>query len=409
MATRLVLPKLGLTMQEGKIVEWRKKEGEEVKKGDIIYALETEKVTFEVEAPESGFLGKIIAKEGDILPVGGLVGYLVQPGESLVGISEVATPINANTSAIAAEQTPAGESGLDGQSERIKISPLARRIAEENNISPSSIKGTGPGGRITREDVLRAMEEGKSATVPVPTVPTVPVEHAAKEEVEIVPLSPMRKTIAQRMTEGFRVPHFFFLMDVDAGELKQLREKLAPVIEGKTGIKLTLTDLLIKMVARALEDNPEVNSSYADGSVKKFSRIHIGVATSVEGGLIVPVIRDANKRTLMQVCVARAEIVQKTRARKVLPEEITGSTFTITNVGTSGVDVSLSIINPPEAGILSVGAVKDKPVVKDGQVVVRPMITLGLSIDHRVLDGSSGAAFLASLKGYIENPLTMLL
>jgi len=406
MATKVTMPKLGLTMEEGTIVEWRKKEGEEVKKGEVLYVIETEKVTFEVEAPGSGILGKIMAKEGDVVPVGGVVAYILQVGEKVSDIPEVAVEkeqavVVAEAKAVEAVKAVTGQ--WPEVVPKVKISPVARKIAQEHNIDIAGIRGTGPGDRVVKEDILQAVEKSKMAAAqPIP-------EKLVSAGETVVPLSPMRKTIAKRMTKSFETPHFYSTLEVDAQELKTTREQLMPLVESKVGIRMTYTDLMIKMVAKVLEDNPSVNCSYADGSVKLFNRIDIGVATSVEDGLIVPVIRDANKKTLTEICVARAEIVQKARDRKVTPDEITGSTFTITNVGMWGIHESAPIINPPEAAILAVGAMNDKPVVRDGQIAIRPMMTLTLSVDHRVLDGSDAARFLNSLKGYIENPLTILL
>jgi len=401
-ATKVSMPKLGLTMTEGTIVEWKKKEGEEVTKGEILYVVETEKVTFEVEAPESGILGKIVAKEGDVIPVGGVVAYILQVGEKISDISELVAESEEGKVVIEpmAEAATAGQVGVPT---KVKISPVARKIAAEHNIDVFTIKGTGPGGRIVREDVLRAVEESKVVTAQ-------PVrEEVALAEEKAVPLASMRKVIARRMTESFQAPHFYLTIEVDTLELGKTREQLMPLMESKTGIRLTYTDLLIKMVARALEDNPSVNCAYADGSVKLFKRIDIGLVTAVEGGLIVPVIRQANKKSLQEISVARVELAQKAREHKLSMEEMSGSTFTISNLGMFGIDQFSAILQPPEAAILAVSSIADKVVARDGQIVIRPMMTLTLSIDHRVLDGVIGSQFLQSLKGYVENPSRMLL
>jgi len=285
----------------------------------------------------------------------------------------------------------------------IKASPLAKKTAKEHNIDLSLVKGTGPGGRITREDVLQAVETGKAVTAP-------PVQEEPElAEEEIVPLSSMREIIANRMTESFQVPHFYQTIEVDTQELSQAREKLLPIIESKIGIRLTLTDLLIKMVAKALEDNPSVNCTYVDGAVKLFKRIDIGLVTAVEGGLVVPVVHDANKKTLVEITQTRAELVQKARDRKLSMDEMRGSTFTLSNMGMFEIDQFSAIIQPPEAAILAVSRIIDKAVVRNGEIVIRPMMALTLSIDHRVLDGAIGANFLQSLKNYIENPVNLLL
>jgi len=406
MATKVAMPKLGLTMMEGTIVEWRKKEGEEVTKGEILYVIETEKVTFEVEALESGTLGKIVAKEGDVVPVGGVVAYILQAGEKISDIPELVAvekveKEEAKPPVEAAVEAPVAEKH-EVPSE-VKISPVARKIAQEHNIDLSTVKGTGPGGRIVREDVLRAVEESKVAAVqPTP-------EQLAPAEEETRPLSSMRKVIARRMTESFQSPHFYLTVEVDTQKLGSIREQLIPLVESKVGVRLTYTDLLIKLVARSLEDNPAINCAYADGSVRLFKCIDIGLVTSVEGGLIVPVIRQADKKFLPEISATRAGLSQKAAERKLSMEDMTGSTFTISNLGMFGIDQFCAILQPPEAAILAVGSITDRPVVREGQIVIRPMMTLTLSIDHRVLDGVLAANFLRSLKNYIENPSLMVL
>ena len=407
MATTVTMPKLGLTMTEGTVIEWKKKEGEQVEKGEILYVLETEKVTFEVEAPESGILGKIIAKEGDVVPVGGVVAYILQPGEKLTDIPELAAEVEVR---VEEAKVPAEAVKLSAGKVEIprglKISPLARKIAEENNIDVTTLKGTGPGGRIVKEDVLRAVEESK-ATVAV-TKP--PAEEKLLPEERAVPLSSMRKTIARRMVESFQsAPHFYLTMEVDAKELGKVRQQLIPFVEEKVGVRLTITDLLIKTVAKALEEHPEINCSFSDGSVKLFNRIDIGVVAAVEGGLIVPVIREANKLSLPELAKIRTELAEKARERTISLDEMTGSTFTISNLGMFGIDQFSAILQPPEGAILAVGRIVEKPVALNGEIVIRPTMTLTLSIDHRVLDGVAGARFLQRIKDLIENPTPLLL
>ncbi len=239
----------------------------------------------------------------------------------------------------------------------------------------------------------------------------IPPARQASElaEEEVVPLSSMREVIAQRMTESFKTPHFYLTMEVDARELMAIRNQLIPVIESQTGIRLTLTDLIIKIAAKSLRDNPSLNCSYVDGGVKLFKRIDIGLVTAVEGGLVVPVIRQVDRKSLAEIVKVRAELVQKARQHTLTKEEMTGSTFTISNLGMFEIDQFSAIIQPPEAAILAVGRIAEKPVVRHGEIQIRPMMTLTLSIDHRVLDGVIGAQFLQSLKRYIENPFNLIL
>ncbi|MCX6008848.1 MAG: dihydrolipoamide acetyltransferase family protein [Chloroflexi bacterium] len=406
MATAIILPKLDEAMRTGKIVKWLKKEGDLVKKGEGVVQIETEKVTFEIEAEGSGILGKIMAQEGEELPVGTIIAYIIQPGEKvpeapvLVATAREAARTQKPVT-VPKEEARAKVFEAPTEGRAIKASPLAKRIAREHNIDITSIRGTGPSGRIVREDVLRAMEESKVA-----------VARPTREEVElaeeqVASLSSMRKVIARRMTESFQSPHFYLTVEVETQELMKTNKQLVPLIENKIGIRSTITDLLIKMVAKALEDNPSMNCAYFDGSVKLFKRIDIGLVTSVEGGLVVPVIRQANRKSLTEIARARAELVQKARERKLSMAEMKGSTFTLSNLGMYGIDQFSAILQPPEAAILAVGRIADKAVVRDGQIVIRPMMTMTLSIDHRVLDGTIGAQFLKSLKDYIENPALM--
>ena len=394
MAVAVILPKLDEAMRTGRIIKWLKKEGDRVEKGDVLFELETEKVTFEIEAEQSGILSNVRAKAGDAVPVGTTIAFILQPGEVA---PEVAEPVAKAEGAVLVE-VPAVAKEVE-----VKASPVAKKIAKEHNIDLSLVKGTGPGGRITREDVLQAVEESQAVTAP-------PVrEEPELAEEEIVPLSSMREIIASRMIESFQVPHFYQTIEVDTTELSKAREQLMPFIESKTGIRLTLTDLITKIAAKALEDNPSVNCTYMDGAVKLFKRIDIGLVTAVEGGLVVPVIHQANIKSLAEIAQVRAELVQKARDRKLTMEEMRGSTFTISNMGMFGIDQVSAIIQPPEAAILAVSRIADRAVVRDGEIVIRPMMNLTISIDHRILDGVIAATFLQSLKNYIENPVNLLL
>jgi len=396
MAVAIIFPKLDEAMRSGKIVRWVKNEGDWVEKGEVILEIETEKTAFEIEAEVSGILSKMMVKAGDEVLVGATIAFILQPGEEA---PEVPEPVVVRTKGEKQVETPK----VTKETKAIKASPLAKNIAKERNIDLSLVAGTGPGGRITKEDVLRALEAGKAVTAPAAR------EEPELAEEEIVPLSSMREVIARRMMESFQTPHFYLTVEVDAQELGETRNQLIPITESKTGIRLTLTDLIIKIVAKALEDNPSLNCSYVDGAVKLFKRIDIGLVTAVEGGLVVPVIRQANKKSLAEIAQARAELVQKARERTLSKEEMTGSTFTISNLGMFEIDQFNAILQPPEAAILAVGRIADKAVVRNGEILIRPMMALTLSIDHRVLDGVLGAQFLQSLKNYIENPFNMLL
>lgn len=396
MAVAVIFPKLDEAMRSGKIVRWLKNEGDRVEKGETILEIETEKTAFEIEAETSGILSKIMVKAGDEVPVGATIAFILQPGEEA---PEVPEPVIVS----AKGKMPTEEPKVTKEPGEIKASPLARNIAKEYNIDLSMVTGTGPGGRITKEDVLQALKEGKAVAAPPAR------EESELVEEEVVPLSSMREVIAQRMMESFQTPHFYLSVEVDTQELGKTRNRLIPIIESKTGIRLTLTDLIIKITAKALEDNPSLNCSYVDGGVKLFKRIDIGLVTAVEGGLVVPVIRQADKKSLAEIAQARAELVQKARERTLRKEEMKGSTFTISNMGMLEIDQFSAILQPPEAAILAAGRIADKAVVRNGEILIRPTMTLTLSIDHRVLDGAMGAKFLQSLKNYIENPFNLIM
>jgi pyruvate dehydrogenase E2 component (dihydrolipoamide acetyltransferase) len=397
MAVAIIFPKLDEAMTSGKIVRWLKNEGDRVEKGEAILEIESEKTSFELEAEASGILSKITAQPGDEVPIGVTIAYILQPGEKA---PEVETPVVVTAKE---EKSKAEAPQPARESKEIKASPLARNIAREHNVELDLVTGTGPGGRITKEDVLKFVEEGGAAAAPTTR------EAPAGGEEEIISLSTMREVIARRMVESFQTPHFYLTVAVDAQELQKTRQQLLPLIESKTGVRLTLTDLIIKIAARALEKNPAINCSYADGSVKFFRRIDIGLVTSVEGGLMVPVLRDASTKSLAEIAQDRAELVQKARERTLTREEMSGSTFTISNMGIYDIDQFSAIIQPPEAAILAVGRITEKVVARNGEMVIRPMMTLTLSIDHRVLDGALGAQFLQTVKNYIEEPLSLIL
>lgn len=357
-------------------MQWRKREGERVEKGEVLLVIETEKVTYEVEAPASGVLGSVVVGEGETVPVGTLLAQILEPGE-----------------------VPARP-----EKEEARISPLARRLAQEHGIDLATIRGTGPGGRVVKEDVLRAVAEGEKAKL---------VE--GKEEVKkpaetIVPLTMMRKTIARRMTESFTAaPHFYLTVEADALELQRAQEALSPKVEKRVGVRLTISDLLVKICARALEEFPQVNATWTEQGIKLYQEINIGLATAVEGGLLVPVLSQANKRPLEEIAARRADLVERGRQGKLHLDEVQGSTFTISNIGMLGVEAIHPIINPPEAALLGVGAIREKPVVVAGEVKVRHRMLLVLAADHRVLDGASASPFLLRVKELIENPLSLLL
>jgi len=396
MAVEVILPKIDEAMIEGRIAEWQKKEGDWVEKGEVLYLVDTEKVTWEVEAPESGILSKVRFKAGDVVKVATIVAFILQPGEEAPQV-----PVDAKlemkkgvatTTELAVTKARAAEEAM-----AIRASPLAKRIAKEYNIDLSQVKGTGPEGRITKEDVTQAI--GKTEKVAM----------APQLQEEVIPLSSMRRTIAQRLTESFQsAPHFYLLVEVDVEELNQLREKLMPDIERLTGARLTYTDLLLKITGQALAEHPEVNVTWVSNGIKRLPDVNLGLAIAVEEGLVVPVIRQANTKSLVEITLARVDFVERAAQGKIMSGEMRGSSITLTNLGMFGIDQFSPIINPPESCILGIGRIVDKPVAHNGEVVIRPRMNLTLAIDHRVLDGASGGRFLQRIKELIEQPIQMI-
>jgi pyruvate dehydrogenase E2 component (dihydrolipoamide acetyltransferase) len=397
MATEVVLPRIDAGMTQGTIIEWKKNGGDWVKKGEILYVLETEKVTFEVEAPESGILSEVMAKAGDVLAVGTIVAFILQPGEK---VPEIPTrgKIEIKEGMPPTPRTEAVEEFEDAkETAAVKASPLAKKIAKEQNIDLSRIKGTGPEGRVIKEDVMAVIEGTKKSAI----------EPMGQEE--NLPLSSMRRTIARRMVESFQsAPHFYLSVEVDVEELKKARERLRPMMEKITGIRLTYTDLLIKIAAKAIEEHPEINVTWAGDGIKRLRNINLGLAIAVEDGLIVPVICQANTRSLTEIVRMRADFGQRADQGKIRLDEMRGGSLTITNLGMFGIDQFNAIINPPESSILAIGRIADKPVVHNGQIGIRPRMNLTYSIDHRVLEGVSGSRFLQSIKELIEQPLLLV-
>ena len=407
MPVEIVMPKLGLTMTEGLIVEWRKKEGDPVKKGDILFVLETEKVTFEVEAPEEGALGKILVKEQETVPVGAVVAYLLKPGESAVEVTaapaaapraEAASPAPGAAASAAATAAAAPAGG------RVKATPLAKKVAKELGIDLSAVAGTGPGGRILREDVDKAKAAGiqkPAAAAPAPAAP------AAEEK--LVPFSGMRRTIAKKMLQSkVESAQTYMSNTVDASRLQAYREELLPFVEKKYGVRLTITDLMMKITGAALREHPVINTRWTDKGVLYLPEVHMGMAMALDEGLIVPVIKSINTKSLGQIALDRTALIKKGKTNSFLPDDIKGSTFTLSAMGMFGIEQFTAIINQPENAILGVAAIIDKPVVVKGQIVIRPMMNVNLSYDHRTIDGAEAGKFMQTLKAFIEEPVLIL-
>jgi pyruvate dehydrogenase E2 component (dihydrolipoamide acetyltransferase) len=391
---KVIMPKLGLTMKDATIVRWLKAEGETVEKGEPLLEIETEKIATEVEAPASGVLRKILAPEGSIVPVIELIAIISEPGEELPAPEQIIEDAERRVVTPVVEvEKPA----LNVAEEKVRISPLAAKLAEEHKIDITKIKGTGPSGRIVKEDVLRAIEKAKAVPVVQPT--------EALRIAQVIPLTGMRKTTAERLSRSYReAVHVPMTIEVDMTETMNFRQKLLPEVEEKAKISLSYTDILVKAVAVALKKNPIINSMLEGNQIKIIKDINIGVAVAVEDGLIVPVVRSADEKSPVEIALCLRDLTERARQHRLSPDDVSGGTFTISNLGMFAVDTFTPIINPPQGAILGVGVIKDKPVVINGQIAIRQLMTLTLVFDHRVFDGVPAAVFLKMLKEILENP-----
>ena len=409
MAARVLMPKGSDTMTEGKVLKWLKKQGDSVADGDALVEIETDKVNMEVEAMASGVLRKILVNEGAMVPVGELLAVIGKPDEDVSSLLASSAPSKASPAApsprkgppVAAPATaeapppPPPQTPVGG---RVLASPLARRMAKDAGVEISRLAGTGPGGRIIRRDVEGAGTAAPPRGVPRREPPLTGPEF--RDE----PLSTMRKVIAERLAQSLGpVPHFYLTIEVDMRRAKELRES-ANLLDPNQ--KLTYNDIILKAVAAALRKHPEVNASFMGASLRYHNRVHIGIAVAVEGGgLITPVIRDCDRKTLQQISAEAKELAARARVRKLKPEEYVGATFSVSNLGMMGIDEFSAVINPPEGAILAVGSVRKAPVAVDGRIEIGSRCRMTLSSDHRVVDGATGAGFLKTLRGILENPV----
>jgi pyruvate dehydrogenase E2 component (dihydrolipoamide acetyltransferase) len=392
-------------MESGTIVRWLKSEGDAVEKGEPLFELDTDKVTQEVEAEASGVLLKIVVPEGEV-PVGTAVAYVGEAGEE-VPAQAVASVGQAGTGTDRPqEETPPQEvpvpqvapATTTTNGGRVKASPLARRIARERGIDLASLSGTGPEGRIVAEDIERATvapAQAPPAAAPAAAAP------AARGEVERVELSSLRKTIARRLTEAWTVPVFQISMSADMTKTQELR---ALLVERFPDERPTVTDVLTRVCAIALMRHRAVNATFAEDAIELHPVANVGLAVATDRGLVVPVIAGAESRTVAEIAAARADLVGRSRDAKLTAADLEGGTFTISNLGMYGVEQFIAVLNPPQAAILAVGAIEDRPVVRDGEVVVRPMMTMTLTCDHRTIDGATAADFLRTVKDFLEEP-----
>ncbi len=412
MAELIRMPRLSDTMEEGVIVEWHKKEGDTIQVGDVLAEVETDKATMDLESYWDGVLLKIMAAKGEAIPVEGLIAVIGEKGEDVDKILAEAqsTPAAerkaseevpaASESATAPAASPAAAEAAPGapvgrESERIKVSPLARKMAAERGIDLHLIQGSGEGGRIIKRDI-----EGYTPA-PAATAPGF----TAAEGYEDKALSQMRKTIARRLSESkFSAPHFYLTMEIDMSRAVEARKSMNEI----SPVKISFNDLIIKAAAAALRQNPDVNVSWMGDKLRYYKHIHIGVAVAIDEGLVVPVVRFADQKSLSQIAGEVRELGEKARDRKLQPEEFQGNTFTISNLGMFGIEEFTAIINPPDACILAVGAIREKAVVKDGEIKAAHRMKVTLSCDHRAVDGAVGSRFLKTLKELLEEPVRLL-
>ncbi len=411
MAIEVILPKVDMDMSTGRLSKWLVADGAEVKKGDPLFEIETDKAAMEVESPGTGKLGQITAKEGDDVPIGQVIAYIFAAGETAADTvqSKPAAPVV--EAPAKAAPVAAVESSPSSATSDIRATPLARRLAKENGVALSSIKGSGPHGRVLSADIEALA--AKPAPVVIKSaapaaVPATLVENGAV----LVPHDNMRKVIARRLTESkSTVPHFYVSADCRLDALLKLRgdlNKAAPVKDGTPAYKLSINDMVIKAWALALRDVPAANVSWTDAAMLHHAHADIGVAVSIEGGLITPIIRKAETKSLSAISLEMKDLATRAKTRKLKSEEYNGGSSAISNLGMFGVKDFAAIINPPHATILAVGSGDQRAIVENGAVVPATVMTVTLSTDHRAVDGALGAEVLASFKRYIENPISML-
>ena len=430
MAEIIRMPKMSDTMEEGVIAGWLKKVGDEVKSGDILAEVETDKATMELESYDDGFLLHVGVKDGESVPVDGVIAIIGEKGENIDDIlKEVSNEQNNNEAVdpkdvkeeIVDEDEPAEENlevkeeeevkntedkiediniDFSNESDRIKASPLAKKLASEKGVDISMVKGSGDGGRIIKEDI-----ENFKHSENIPTKEVKLPEIYSKESYEEIPVSQMRKTISKRLAESkFSAPHFYLTMEIDMDNCVEGRNK----INETSDVKISFNDIIIKAAAVSLRKHPMVNASFLTDKIRVNNHIHIGVAVAVDEGLLVPVIRFADNKSLSHISTEVRNLAGKAKNKELQPSDWEGNTFTISNLGMFGIDEFTAIINPNDACILAVGGIKNTPVVKNGEIVPGNVMKVTLSCDHRIVDGAIGSAFLKTLKELIEDPIKIL-
>ncbi len=459
MATQVVMPKLSPTMEEGQLSRWLKKEGDRVSMGEPIAEIDTDKATMEMQALGNGVLRKILIKEGESAPLGQLIAIISEPDEDISSLLKSTPAAEKKEAGPAQEKAPAQGKGADSATSkqsteeeeqpdapqsaaaaatatasepdgkraamsappaggRVIVSPIAARMAAESGVNLSAVAGTGPGGRIVKRDVEAALAGGsKSAAGDGSTQPRklravtsgAPAQQAAitgASPFRDVPMTEMRRTIARRLVTSIGpVPHFFLTTEIEMDRAADLRQALNEIYPQQ---KISLNDIIIKAAAWVLIQHPDVNASFQDKVIRYYERADIGVAVATDNGLITPVIRSADLKSISEINTEVRELAERARTRKLVPEEYTGATFSVSNLGMYGIDEFTAVINPPEGAILAVGAMTPKPVVKNEEIAIRQMMRVTMSCDHRVIDGATGAQFLQSFKKAMENPLYLV-
>jgi pyruvate dehydrogenase E2 component (dihydrolipoamide acetyltransferase) len=417
MATKVHMEALSPTMEEGRLVKWTKKEGDAVKTGDTLAEVETDKAVMELVARADGQILKTVVAEGATVPVGNVVAWIGKPGEKVDGTGSqepgagaakpapAAAPARAPAPAATAP-TPAPVAA-QADATRVKASPLARRIAKESGVDLKLVQGSGPGGRVIKRDV----EAGATQTQAAAPTSSSRLLAPAGVPYEDVPLTQIRKTIAKRLAASIGpIPHFFLTTEIDMERAAEAREALNKQLgEEGAGGKISFNDIIIKAVALALVQHRACNAWFQDDHIRYWNEVHVGMAVAIEDGLITPVIRNADQKSLREIGAESRELAGRARNRRLKPEEYTGATFSVSNLGMFDIEHFTAVINPPEAGIVAIGSIVPQAVPEGDRVVVRRRMRITMSCDHRVIDGATGAAYLKTLKQMLENPLAMLL
>ena len=398
MAISVVMPALEMAQETGKLIAWLKKEGESVAKGEPLLEIETDKAVMEIESPGDGFLAGVTAEEGAVIPVGQTIAWIVGQGETPPAETQkagTARELTREAARASATATATTSSVAERQVESgARVSPKARRLAREHGIDLSDVRGSGPDGAILFEDV-QALVETRSA----------PAQAASASPAQSGKLSSVARLMAERTTQSWTtIPHFFLTREVDAGALNDTRDKLTAKLEKAHGVHLSHTDLLVALVARTLTNHPRLNSSWTGDGIRHHDEINVAIAIAVEDGVVAAVIPNADKATLSEIATQRRALADRAREGKLRPADISGATFTLSNLGMYGVDSFSAIITPPQAAILALGRIADRVVAVEGRPAIRPMLTMTLSCDHRVIGGAHGASFLKDLADAISDP-----